>query len=1329
MMKGTFKRLLSFLLMLTILVSLLSVFATATDEETGGEEENEEEVNMLVNRTFDEGWDVTNGFGWNSARVPGARCFIDNETAIDYTKNYFTRIEFGDRTVTNADSYMIFDMSSLPYNNYLIMQYKVKVDDYLTYNARVCYSLVKSQTGQNNILTLNKDEIGVMGQKVADTSTNWVTLTYVFDFTNPTYKMSNNTNCKCGKLTVTATDESGNVLGTASFEEAFSMEGGLRFGSHDKNTNVAGESFCLDDFICYTSNTGRVLSREEVDSYGYGSNVSTSKPFTIPIDKGTSEEEISSNRYEDTIGFKVGVEYCLEEGEKRAPIYEAENGDVYGTPIVHNGKIYLPLEKILAILGYEYYIHSNGLAYDVSSGLSSSSVFAGRDTAIADGKNIFLSAKPEYITQKVGENSYEFLAICMDDVEAIFPGVDLFYDRMGFIFISRMQGLFDESQDNMSTFLNMMKKFIYPEVTAEGIREMNAAQTLAKNGEVLKHPYIYATQEDFDKMALAYTMTASDENYDPYVTTTVQAYVAEANNVLKTWAAAVKFGEEGYEEALSDYLDNGIGIRDGRTIYLPYLTAKPGNASDPHHVGRRTPSGTIITEKMAAKATNNGYDTSGGRLGGGSDTIGNRINTLAVAYHVTGNITYAMVAYEMMTGLAEWDHWGPGHFLNCADTAQRYAVNYDWLYNAFVELETTEDPAIAAYREKNEYNYAKKEVADGLYWNGLYAGYSTAINKVLPENRNYPELGTAQLIPGTTHSYTGWYQMTQNWNCVCNCGILLTALALLDETDETRVSQINTMLEVCYNGLTNYGLDCYAPDGSYPEGAGYWQYGTVQFFKTIAAFKSALGTDLNLLSAPGIDRTCYFAIHAFSNEGYRLGYHDDDAEGELDSSLFIMVGEGLGDEAIIQLRMNRIRAGTALSVFDLIYWDSKYLEPTYQLPNSYFMEGIDTFVVRDGWESGALYVGIHGGKNTVNHGHIDSGTFLYVKDGIDWFCELGSENYNVGGYFSNTTRYTFYRCNTEGQNTICLVHDQINVKYGQRSDATSKTVAYGENEYGAYHILDMKDCYYTNANYGYRGLLVTNDYKTTVIYDDIQFKKFDSLYWFGHTKQDILEISDDGKTAFLGGPDGEVLRVTLLSNVSSYKFIEMTAYQTVLDVTVRQEENKNEYSRSEFKKLAIYAENQIAFTCAVVIEAVESIESNEPLGYTKEDFNVGMYNGFTGQVLWEPAAKEEKVEISTNLNFDLIINPAMVEDIALDESTVNSNLTYIRILGGDRFGSEIVSFYRWLVEIEYISAFIKIDSNSRDTYRQSKAEYSDFVEATNVEIVNLSLLSKSLLGF
>ena len=58
-MKNKLQRFLSSLLTIAILVSMLSVFAFATEAP---EQPKSDEVRVIYSRNFDEGWDLTNGF-------------------------------------------------------------------------------------------------------------------------------------------------------------------------------------------------------------------------------------------------------------------------------------------------------------------------------------------------------------------------------------------------------------------------------------------------------------------------------------------------------------------------------------------------------------------------------------------------------------------------------------------------------------------------------------------------------------------------------------------------------------------------------------------------------------------------------------------------------------------------------------------------------------------------------------------------------------------------------------------------------------------------------------------------------------------------------------------------------------------------------------------------------------------------------------------------------------------------------------------------------------------------------------------------------------------
>ena len=63
--------------------------------------------------------------------------------------------------------------------------------------------------------------------------------------------------------------------------------------------------------------------------------------------------------------------------------------------------------------------------------------------------------------------------------------------------------------------------------------------------------------------------------------------------------------------------------------------------------------------------------------------------------------------------------------------------------------------------------------------------------------------------------------------------------------------------------------------------------------------------------------------------------------------------------------------------------------------------------MRSSWETGAIFTGLHVGPNVVTHGDIDCGNFYLEMGGVLWFGDPGSENYNIGNYFSNSYRKAF----------------------------------------------------------------------------------------------------------------------------------------------------------------------------------------------------------------------------------------------------------------------------------------------------------------------------------
>lgn len=62
---------------------------------------------------------------------------------------------------------------------------------------------------------------------------------------------------------------------------------------------------------------------------------------------------------------------------------------------------------------------------------------------------------------------------------------------------------------------------------------------------------------------------------------------------------------------------------------------------------------------------------------------------------------------------------------------------------------------------------------------------------------------------------------TNNWNQVCNGGMIAASIVIADKDPQLAAKTISRSLDGMPNALKQYG-----PDGLYPEGATYWGYCT-----------------------------------------------------------------------------------------------------------------------------------------------------------------------------------------------------------------------------------------------------------------------------------------------------------------------------------------------------------------------------------------------------------------------------------------------------------------------------------------------------------------------
>lgn len=803
----------------------------------------------------------------------------------------------------------------------------------------------------------------------------------------------------------------------------------------------------------------------------------------------------------------------------------------------------------------------------------------------------------------VSINNVEYVKL--SDVKAAF-GKEITYDAMGIIIISSKADLVNRDSD-LSLMVDLTKRFVYDLPSAESILNDVAAKTN------FQHPYILADADRFATLRRIYNegqanKLTNEEEIDLY-------------GYIRTYL----------NSADSYYSRYGQNDSSGKYVKL-----------------KSVPTNTNYTNY-----DNNGYDI-GGRISVPSDCLYN----LAFAYQITNNLNYARLAYDYSLALGEWNHWGPDHFLNCADASKPYAVAYDWLYNAYEDLKKNGE--VAPYNNA-VYDHAK--IAEILFTHGVLQGYVAST-------------GGACMHPGIVNG-SNYPLKTNNWNAVCTSGMVVAALALigLDTSVEdiaidiqtkglkegyithydTPISQVgekpsihdgmstysdyaSKLISLNLQSLMQYGMDeSYMLDGSYVESPSYWSYGTNALFFLTAALESATGTEYGFMDACGVDRTCYFALHSESSDYRMWNYHDGNS-GRQDTSTFFYVGAHYGDDNLIKIRKLHLKNGKSVTVKDILFFDTSISgEPEMAL--DYHMEAIDGYTVRSSWDKGAIYAGIIGGSNSVSHGQIDAGAFVYHNGGKIWFCDLGVDQYNYsGGYFNN---YALYRKNSEGHNVICLT-DEEDVRYGQALSSVSPIVKTGsDGDNGSYSIINTTAAYGGHAISAKRGMLFTNSRTTTVIQDEITFNAPKTVYWFGHYSLDEVDdviLSGDGRTAYMIS-DGMMLRASIVSGNEELTFEIMDAYTYVLGSTIRTDITtmdgpKTEYNRDNIRKLAIKCENVESLNLAVVIEPVNS-------------YVVGANYEWTDMTSWDPTAIESTA-INTNINIDYDNQSSQIGSTSID---------------------------------------------------------------------------------
>jgi len=438
-----------------------------------------------------------------------------------------------------------------------------------------------------------------------------------------------------------------------------------------------------------------------------------------------------------------------------------------------------------------------------------------------------------------------------------------------------------------------------------------------------------------------------------------------------------------------------------------------------------------------------------------------RIYALCLAYRWTGEEKYAGKAVDNMLTVCAFKDWNPSHFLDTAEMSHAVGLGYDWLFS-YMDAGT---------REK---------IKAGLIKNGLEPGLAA-------------------------YKKSWWVRSEYNWNQVCNGGLIVGALAIA-ESDPKYAEQI---VAAAVRSLPR-ALKSYGPDGAWGEGPGYWSYATRYTAYGLAALQSALGNDFDLLKIEGLAEAGDFPIYTAGPTGYYLNLADVGTKSSRRTLPCLFWLARTYDKPLYADDERAMLAKRDASPQHVVWYMP---EPGGKLPakdlDRYFRGPVEVAIFRSSWnDPKALWVGVKAGYNQVNHGHLDLGNFELDALGVRWVRDLGSDNYNLPGYWDGKRggrRWSYYRLNSKSHSVPLLG--------GENQDpmAASKFIKFESKQSGAFAafaLIDLTSAYEKYAKKVTRGIAMIDGRKAVLVQDEFEIEKPCELIWAMTTDAEISPKKD-----------------------------------------------------------------------------------------------------------------------------------------------------------------------------------------------------------------------------
>lgn len=448
-----------------------------------------------------------------------------------------------------------------------------------------------------------------------------------------------------------------------------------------------------------------------------------------------------------------------------------------------------------------------------------------------------------------------------------------------------------------------------------------------------------------------------------------------------------------------------------------------------------------------------------------SRRVRDRVAELALVARLERDPRYAERAWQELEAAARFPDWNPAHFLDTAEMTHAFALGYDWLFDRWTDEQ-------------------RRVLRAAIVEKGLKAGL-----KVYDGRK-------------------GWSRNENNWNQVCNGGLISGALAIADAEPQVAARIVCEAAQSVQLAMRHY-----EPDGAGTEGVTYWGYGSHYNIVLLASLQSALGTDFGLSRVGAFGESGYYPMYMSGQGRYSFDFADCSVV-RISEPQHFWLARQYEVPVFSRFRLDALVSGDETgNLWDLLWFDGRGKGADLAaLPLDRHFRGAECASLRSSWSPDALVVGIQAGDsmNLGGHRHLDLGSFIVDALGERWIIDSGKESETYQTHKHKNPRHAYYRVRAEGHNVPVL-------NPGQGPDQNPKAVAtftrFESTPQQAVAVVDLGQAYQPNATRVLRTFTL-QERKRLRVTDEIDAAKPSELWWFLHTEAQVT-LSDGNRTATL----------------------------------------------------------------------------------------------------------------------------------------------------------------------------------------------------------------------